>query len=89
MEVFRGISTNPPTTLISFISRGSLILVVGIHGKNGFAEVSKNSAKYRSENNLLNQQNNYVECFILGYNNGSFDFEMEMLDDCTIRIMKF
>jgi len=29
-------------------------------GKNGFAKVSKNLAKYMSENNKINQ-NNYVE----------------------------
>jgi len=30
-----------------------------LHGKNGFAEVCKNLAKYRTENNL-DHQNNYV-----------------------------
>jgi len=31
-----------------------------LHGKNGFAEVSKNLARYGSEVNLLDYQNNYV-----------------------------
>jgi len=31
-----------------------------IHGKNGFARVSRNLATYRSENKLLDCQNNYV-----------------------------
>jgi len=31
-----------------------------LHGQNDFAEVSKNVAGYKSENNL-NHQNNYVE----------------------------
>jgi len=34
-----------------------------IHGKNAFAEVSKNLARYKSENNFtrLSKYNNYVE----------------------------
>jgi len=34
---------------------------MSLHGKNGFAEVSKNLARYRSENNCVG--NNYVERF--------------------------
>jgi len=32
-----------------------------IHGKNSFAKVSKNLARYRPENNFVRNQNNYVE----------------------------
>jgi len=34
-----------------------------IHGKNGFADVSKNLARYSLEIILLDHQNNYVEYF--------------------------
>jgi len=32
-----------------------------LYGKNGFAKAFKNLTKYRSENNLLDYQNNYVK----------------------------
>jgi len=35
---------------------------IAIHGKNDFAEASKILARYRSENNLLDYQNYFVEC---------------------------
>jgi len=35
--------------------------LIFIHGKNGFAEVSKNLATYKSENKFcLDHENNYV-----------------------------
>jgi len=38
------------------------------HGKNDFTEISKNLARYRYENNFLNQ-NNYVGCSNIIANN--------------------
>jgi len=31
-----------------------------MHGKNSFTKVSKNLARYRSVNNFVRRQNNYV-----------------------------
>jgi len=36
------------------MSAASLVAIF-LHGKNGFAEVSKHLDKYRSENNFINQ----------------------------------
>jgi len=37
-----------------------LIYIIYTKGKEGFAKISKNLARYRSENNFVDYQNNYV-----------------------------
>ena len=36
-------------------------MLVSDYGKNDFTEISKSLARYRSENNFVEYQNNYVE----------------------------
>jgi len=40
-----------------------------IYGKNNFAEVSKNLARYRSKNNFVGYQNNYQNINYIGHSN--------------------
>jgi len=46
-----------------------------IHEKNDFAEVSENLDRYRSENNFVGHQNNYVEC-LSGNDNVAKNFDI-------------
>jgi len=47
-----------------------------VHGKNGSVEISENLARYRSENNLLDHQNIYVERLSVDDSNAANSFNI-------------